>query len=592
MPKEEKRSCQNCHGEFLIDASDFEFYDKIKVPPPTWCPECRLMRRFTWRNERSLYRRQCDLCRNSIIARFPSSAPFPVYCRTCWYSDKWDPADYGQEYDYKKPFLIQFSELLNRVPHPAVAAVNTVNSEYCAYGADIKNVYLSASAVNSEDIYYSSRIDYSRYVFSSSYGRQLDGCVDVIDAVSASQVASGRYIKNTMESQLLYDVHNVNHCLGCINLRNGKFMIMNQQYSEEDYKKRLQDYDLGNYQSREAFQQKFIEFALKFPRRFAAITKSHNVIGDNVADSKDCHFCFDTFGSENCKYLFAAVGDSRDSYDISFVKSNELCYEATSCQGSKNKFGHFAWGQSSLEYVYSSANMLSSYLFGCASIPHKKNYCILNKQYSVEEYKVLVEKIKKDMTANLYLDARGISYPYGENFPPELSPFAYNETIAQEYFPLSKEEALSQGYRWKDTEEKSYNITITNDQLPDHIKDTQDSILNETIGCSHQGKCNEQCSTGFRIIQQELELYRKMNLPLPRLCPNCRHYQRLKQRNPLKLWHRKCQCSGQKSSNGVYSNTVSHFHGSNPCPNEFETSYAPERPEIVYCEQCYQAEVV
>jgi len=83
-----------------------------------------------------------------------------------------------------------------------------------------------------------------------------------------------------------------------------------------------------------------------------------------------------------------------------------------------------------------------------------------------------------------------------------------------------------------------------------------------------------------------------MNLPLPRLCPNCRHYQRLKQRNPLKLWHRRCQCAGKKSENGVYKNTTGHFHGEGRCPNEFETSYSPDRKEVVYCEHCYQAEVV
>ncbi|MEE8131863.1 MAG: hypothetical protein V3T98_02355, partial [Candidatus Paceibacterota bacterium] len=86
--------------------------------------------------------------------------------------------------------------------------------------------------------------------------------------------------------------------------------------------------------------------------------------------------------------------------------------------------------------------------------------------------------------------------------------------------------------------------------------------------------------------------YKKMNLPLPRLCPNCRHYQRIKQRNPLKLWHRKCQCAGKKSDNEVYKNTIEHFHKTDHCPNEFETTYSSERKEIVYCERCYQQEVV
>ena len=83
-----------------------------------------------------------------------------------------------------------------------------------------------------------------------------------------------------------------------------------------------------------------------------------------------------------------------------------------------------------------------------------------------------------------------------------------------------------------------------------------------------------------------------MNLPLPRLCSNCRHYQRIKQRNPLKLWHRQCQCAGEKSDNKVYQNTIQHFHSNEHCPNEFETTYSPDRKEIVYCEKCYQQEVV
>ncbi|MDP3762567.1 MAG: hypothetical protein Q8Q97_00650, partial [bacterium] len=83
-------------------------------------------------------------------------------------------------------------------------------------------------------------------------------------------------------------------------------------------------------------------------------------------------------------------------------------------------------------------------------------------------------------------------------------------------------------------------------------------------------------------------------LPLPRLCPNCLHYQRIKQRNPLKLWHRKCQCAGPTSENKAYQNTADHIHHQKdqPCQNEFETTYAPERAEIVYCEQCYLREVV
>ena len=157
---------------------------------------------------------------------------------------------------------------------------------------------------------------------------------------------------------------------------------------------------------------------------------------------------------------------------------------------------------------------------------------------------------------------------YGEFFPVERSIFSYNETIAQEYFPLTKQEALDRGYKWKDGEERNYKIDIKNEDIPNDIKD---DIVNKVIECEHKGLCNQQCTEAFKIIPEELQFYQRMKLPLPRLCPNCRHYERLAKRNPLKLWHRNCMKSG--------------------CTNEFETSYAPNRPEVIYCESCYNSEV-
>jgi len=188
-----------------------------------------------------------------------------------------------------------------------------------------------------------------------------------------------------------------------------------------------------------------------------------------------------------------------------------------------------------------------------------------------------------------YTDKAGRTYAYGEFFPIELSPFAYNETVAQEFFPLTKEQALSQRHSWKEPEKRNAQATISSEKLGDDATTIDDSILKEVIACEHESKCNEQCTGAFRIIAPELDFYRKMKLSLPRLCPNCRHYQRLAQRNPLKLWQRECQCAGPSSSG--YKNTGKHFHKAEHCLNAFETSYAPERPEIVYCEACYLAEV-
>ena len=145
---------------------------------------------------------------------------------------------------------------------------------------------------------------------------------------------------------------------------------------------------------------------------------------------------------------------------------------------------------------------------------------------------------------------------------------------------MSKEEALKNGYRWVDFAAKNYNITLKAENIPDSIEEVDEQILKEVIGCAHGGKCNHQCTEAFKITSSDLNFYKSMGIPVPQLCPNCRHFARLAQRTPIKLWHRQCMC-----------NQKNHFHGENKCTNEFETSYAPDRPEIVYCKQCYNTEV-
>ena len=119
-----------------------------------------------------------------------------------------------------------------------------------------------------------------------------------------------------------------------------------------------------------------------------------------------------------------------------------------------------------------------------------------------------------------YTDKRGRTYAYGEFFPAEHSAFAYNTALVMEHFPLTKEQALAQGYRWKDAEEKNYKVTLRSEDVPKTISGVTDGILEQIIGCAHNGTCTEQCTAAFKIVPQELAFYRRMNIPLPRFCSN------------------------------------------------------------------------
>jgi hypothetical protein len=299
--------------------------------------------------------------------------------------------------------------------------------------------------------------------------------------------------------------------------------------------------------------------------------KNLNSSGDYISNSKYVKNSFIATASEHCKYcMWLIVGGNKDCYDYTqFGENGQRVYEAMTCGKNIDSVINGITVVESQRVHNSMFCFNNSDLFGCVSL-RKKQYCILNKQYTKEEYEELVPKIIEHMNKMPYTDKKGRIYKYGEFFPTEISQFNYNETSAQEFFPMTKSEAEAHGYSWKEPKEKNYKITLKSQDLPDSILDVKDDITSQIIECEHKGQCNEQCATAFRIIPQELQFYKSQNLPIPRLCPNCRHYQRVRNRNPNKLFLRNCA----------------------KCNKEIETSYAPDRPEIVYCEQCYQQEVM
>ncbi len=579
MTEAQTKTCQNCRSQFTIEPEDFMFYERIQVPPPTFCPECRFIRRFTWRNERSLYKRKCDLCGKSIVSMHASDSPFPVYCRDCWYSDKWDASSYGRDYDFSRPFFAQFADLLRETPRLSLWQRNVVNSEYSNMTGESKNIYLSTSVVvGSENVYYSKSVDASSFIADSYNVTRSNTCYENVDG-------EGNYNSNYLilsreciDSNFLIDCVNCRKCLLCSNLRNKEFYIRNKPYSKEDYEKELAKLDLGSRKTRAALLGEFEELRKNALYRYANVVKSPGSTGNNLFNVKNGKYCFDVYNVENAKYCYRAF-NFKDCMDFTFGQDSELMYEYStgSLKDYNVRFSFSALGGVH-DAEYTDYCMSGSDLFGCVSL-RRKEYAILNKTYSPEEFKALRTKIIAHMSEMPYVDKKGREYGYGEFFPIEMSPFAYNETLAQDFAPLTKEQALERGYPWRDPEAKNFSVSMPAEKVPDNIKDASDAILGEVLGCEHEGKCEHQCQVAFRLTPDELLFYKNQKIPVPIKCPNCRYYERIQKFPPPKLWERQCMCE-----------RPAHGH-SNRCPNEFQTPYAPDRPEIVYCEQCYQAEV-
>jgi hypothetical protein len=496
---------------------------------------------------------------------YDDKVSFPVYCPECYKSDNWGADTYARDYDFTKPFFEQFKNLLNIIPKVGIYTHGeNINCEFTNIISGVKDVYLAFSIImNSEFVYYSSNIDNSKQIIDSYNTANSELSYENIGVNKNYSCQYSYWSLNCINCNFVFNCNNCQDCFGCVNLQNKRFCILNEQYSKEQYEEKMKELDMGSHSFVDEFKKEFWKFSLQFPRKYANLINCVYSTGDELRDCKNVKKSFNVIDAENVKYGYRTI-KNKDFMDVSHNLRGSLMYEHThgATDGYNLKF--IANGNINLrDSEYSDFSHSSSDLFGCIALKNKQ-YCILNKQYTKEEYFKMVDKIKKHMDEMPYIDKKGNVYKYGEFFPPELCPFGYNEAVINDHFPLTKEEILEKGYPYKEKIENKYTITLKAKDIPDNIKDVDDSILNEVIECEVSGKA-------FKITPFELQFYRRMNIPIPHLHPDERYKERMKLRNPMILYTRKCMHEG--------------------CTNEFETTYAPDRPEMVYCKECYQREV-
>ena len=541
---------------------------KMQVPAPTFCPECRSQRRLAFLNIFGLYQRPCDLCKKDTISIYPRDASYTVYCTSCWWPDQWDPMAYGRDYDFSWPFFVQFNDLLREVPLMAlkIDTPTLVNSFYNNFAGNSKNAYLLFMTDFVENSVYGFYLNHSNEVWDSSAIVSSELCYDSMHSYKNSRCVGLRsQVTDSVDCAFLKDSFNCQNCFASANLRNKQYYIFNRPYSKDDYFKEVARWDLGSYHVYQEVKKLAEEHWRKFPPKPAQEEFSVNSSGSHVFRSRNCTRCFEVTGGEDSKYLFWLLDPStKDCYDIS-TWGNNLSSSYDCCNVGENSSGLkfcVSTGINMLHAEYSIDSLSGTNIFGCISV-RKGEYVILNKLYPKEEYAKMRERIIRHMSEMSYKDKKGRMYAYGEFFPAELSPHAYNETVANNFFPLSKEETAENGYRYRETEVRKHDVTIKAADIPDHIKDANDSVLNEVLPC---GKCER----GFKIIPAELKFLRERNFPLPRECPFCRIGNKFAQWvKDLRLLPRVC----------------------NRCGAHFETKYTEAEAPIVYCKQCYQQEV-
>jgi hypothetical protein len=553
-----QKTCKQCGNGFEISEADLVFYARLSptigsktfaIPTPTLCPRCRAQRRLSWRNERKLYHRKCDLTGKQIISIFSDDKPITVYDQKAWWSDKWDALSYGLDFDFNRSFFEQFDALLKRVPQMNVIGENNENSDYCNLTANCKNCYLVFESSNNEDCLYGYWQQKSKDCCDVSFSHECERCYELDNCYGCYDLRFSRNCTNCFSSSFLLDCIGCKNCLFCVNLRQKEYCIFNKQVTKEEYEKKLKEIRSGSYAAVEAAQKEFEAFCLSQVHRHMQAVQAEDCTGDYIQESQHCYECFHAHLAEDCAYAEHVWRNSKNNMDVSTVgRDAELIYESinTGIGAFHDLFCNQCWSGTS-ELLYCSNCFSSKNCLGCIGLV-KKQYCIFNKQYSKEDYEILAAKIIEHM--------RDLG-EWGEFFPATFSPFGYNETVAQEQFPLSEQEAVKLKLKWHEEDENNQYLGKSA-ELTDSIAEVDEAITKEILRCTQSGKL-------FKIIPQELAFYKSMNLPLPRLCPEERHRHRMSKRNPNRLWTRNCSS----------------------CGLSIQTTYSPERTEKVLCEACY-----
>lgn len=435
-----------CGTEFIVSDSHMNFYKTISpklgdniylIPPPKLCPRCREQRRLSYRNDRKLYRRLSSLSGESIISFYHPSSPWQVYSHDEWWSDRWDATRYGRDFDFNRGFFEQFYDLQSSVPRPPLINNKAENSPYCNFADANRNCYLLTCSNRNEDSYYGYFVLDSKDSVDCTYCMFSELLYECVDCDHCYNLSYSQQCVNCTESSYLWNCRGASNSLFCSNLKDKEqYHILNRPASKSEYQKVL-SLIKSDTEYRSRFIEQWEQMKLKYPVKALNLISCENVIGNDIFNSKNIEEGFTIWESQDCAFVQDGL-TSANCMDICFFEKSQWCYESMSLIGYSYRFTNFCRDSSNLWYCDNCHG--SKNLFGCIGIRNKE-YCILNKQYSREDYEETMAKIIKHM------DARG---EWGEYFPTAFSLFGYNETLAQDFFPLSKEQAIALNFPWRD----------------------------------------------------------------------------------------------------------------------------------------------
>ncbi|MCK9186382.1 hypothetical protein M0P48_03010, partial [Candidatus Gracilibacteria bacterium] len=245
-----QKNCKKCQVSFEIIDEDLKFYEKISpifgdkkydVPTPTLCPDCRAQRRTIHRNEYFLHRRNSSFSNKSLISIYSDDSGYKVFSKDEWFSDDWDPLEYGRDFDFTKPFFEQFHSLQEDVPRACMMTMDNENCDYTTGTGFCKNCYLINSSEYDEDCWYGKLLQRCKNAVDCSY---VYDCELIYEGFNLEKCYNCKYVYNSQNSSDCWfcdDVKNCRNCFLCVNLVGKQYYFENQKLSQADYEKKVSE---------------------------------------------------------------------------------------------------------------------------------------------------------------------------------------------------------------------------------------------------------------------------------------------------------------------------------------------------------------
>lgn len=469
------------------------------LPVPTVHPFEGLRRMYVFGALRKLYRAKSVLSGQTQLTRYDPALGTKICTYDEFFSDALDNTDSGVPYDFRRPFFDQWGELLYRAVLPPLNRRNCEDSDYVNGAEDLVRCYLAFATYRSQDCIYTLLTTNSSDCVDSANCKDCQLCYGSVDLTGCYEVHNSQDCSFSQNLFGCYDCRSCHDCYGCCGLERAAFHIFNQPVSQDQFQQFIASKSLASWSGRETAKTECESFIASLHHRANTFIDCADSTGAYLVRCQNCEHVYNGASTRDSGYLILA--DSSQYCFRGLASKAEFCHSVHSLGATSSAYSYSIYGgEASLYCAFQLQNC--SHCFGCIGL-RGKSYCILNRQYSAEEYFELVPRIIAHMKS---------TSEWGEWFPPSIAPHSYQESSVHETnAPIPLETARERGYRVAAEAPVSRTAgAIEAKDLPEVLTpENAAALLSKSIVCEKTGQL-------YNFQRRELDFYLRHGIPAPR----------------------------------------------------------------------------